>query len=57
MNQLPPKFRKIYACETPGCATNCAWAFSCHNARMGNPSYFWPAIALLLFAVVAAALI
>jgi hypothetical protein len=44
--------RKINPCETPGCAGNCAYAWSCHNTRLGKVGFFWPGIVLV--AVVAA---
>lgn len=39
--------RKLNPCETPGCAGNCAYAWSCHNTRLGKIGFFWPGIALL----------
>ena len=39
--------RRINPCETPGCGTNCAYAWSCHNTRLGKIGYFWPGIALM----------
>ncbi|NQU61105.1 MAG: hypothetical protein HQ512_08240 [Rhodospirillales bacterium] len=41
-------------CETPGCSENCAYAYSCHEERMGRmPAVFWPAIGLGIIAVIA----
>jgi len=41
-------------CETPGCSENCAYAYSCHEDRMGRtPAVFWPAIGLGIIAVIA----
>lgn len=40
--------RRINPCETPGCSGNCAYAWSCHNERLGTGGYFWPGIALTL---------
>lgn len=40
--------RRINPCETPGCYTNCAYAWSCHNERLGTGGFFWPGIALTL---------
>ena len=39
--------RRINPCETPGCSTNCAYAWSCHNTRLGKIGFFWPGIALM----------
>ncbi len=39
--------RKINPCETPGCAGNCAYAWSCHNTRLGKVGFFWPGIVVL----------
>jgi hypothetical protein len=47
--------RKLMACETPGCSTNCTYAYSCHDVRMGKADViFWPLLALVVFGVVAA---
>jgi hypothetical protein len=41
-------------CHTPGCSTNCAYAYSCHEHRMGRHDIvFWPAVGLGLFLLVA----
>ena len=47
------KKRNLSPCETPGCSENCAYAYSCHEHRMGRSSVFWPGVALILFVVVA----
>lgn len=39
--------RRLNPCETPGCSSNCAYAWSCHNTRLGKIGYFWPGIALM----------
>ena len=39
--------RRINPCETPGCSGNCAYAWSCHNTRLGKVGFFWPGIALM----------
>ncbi|OHC80775.1 MAG: hypothetical protein A3G73_04590 [Rhodospirillales bacterium RIFCSPLOWO2_12_FULL_67_15] len=39
--------RRINPCETPGCSTNCTYAWSCHNTRLGKVGFFWPGIALM----------
>lgn len=46
-----PKVRRLRLnpCETPGCSGNCAYAWSCHNQRMGMPTVFWAGIGLGLF--------
>ena len=39
--------QRLFPCETPGCSGNCAYAWSCHNARvLGRGGYFWPGIVL-----------
>ena len=43
--------RKLFPCETPGCSTQCSYAFSCHNARVGKPAIFWAGAALVMFLV------
>lgn len=46
--------RNMKPCETPGCSENCAYAYSCHEDRMGRtPAVFWPAIGLGIIAVIA----
>lgn len=47
------KFTAKRPCHTPGCSGNCAYAYSCHNARVGRPTtMFWPLFGLaLLFTV------
>ena len=40
-------------CETPGCAERCAYAYSCHDERMGyGRRLAWPIAALAIFAVI-----
>jgi hypothetical protein len=49
--------KKLFPCETPGCSSSCAYAFSCHNERMGNPStFFWAGIGLIVFLAIGALL-
>lgn len=48
--------QKLYPCETPGCYSSCAYAFSCHNERMGNPTFFWAGIGLVVFLAIGALL-
>ena len=44
--------RRMLPCETPGCSENCAYAYSCHEQRMGrSPVAFWPIIGLGLIMV------
>ena len=39
--------REMKPCETPGCSENCAYAYSCHESRMGRtPAAFWPVVGL-----------
>lgn len=46
--------RNMKPCETPGCSENCAYAYSCHDYRMGRtPVAFWPAIGLGIIVVLA----
>lgn len=46
--------RNMKPCETPGCSESCAYAYSCHEERMGrSPIAFWPVIALGIFAIIA----
>ncbi len=36
-------------CATPGCSTNCSYAYSCHEQRVGRTKMApWPLIALAL---------
>lgn len=40
----------LISCETPGCSQMCAYAYSCHDRRMGRKdAIFWPAIGLAVF--------
>ncbi len=40
--------RNMAACETPDCSANCAYAYSCHESRMGRMSVvFWPGVGIL----------
>lgn len=40
-------------CETPGCSTNCAQAYSCHDRRMGRPHRLaWPLVALAILVLI-----
>lgn len=48
--------KKLFPCETPGCSSSCAYAFSCHNERMGNPTFFWAGIGLVVFLAIGALL-
>jgi hypothetical protein len=41
------KKRNLMPCETPGCSESCAYAYSCHEKRMGRQAIFWPGIALI----------
>ena len=46
--------RNFITCETPGCSENCAYAYSCHEDRMGRPAVaFWPVIGLAIVDVMA----
>jgi len=46
--------RKLKACETPGCSTNCTYAYSCHDERMGRVNViFWPLVSLAVLGIVA----
>lgn len=48
------QMRQLKSCETPNCSTNCTYAYSCHEERMGNSNViFWPLLALVLFGIVA----
>ena len=44
--------RRLNPCETPGCSSNCAYAWSCHNTRLGKVGFFWPGIMLMTALVV-----
>lgn len=47
--------RNPRSCETPGCSVGCAYAYSCHEERMGRrPAASWPGVGLLLLVIVAA---
>jgi hypothetical protein len=48
--------RRLNPCETPGCANNCTYAWSCHNTRMGKIGFFWQGIALVAIVAAVAAL-
>jgi len=45
--------RQLMPCETPGCSENCAYAYSCHEKRMGRAAIFWPGLALIVLLGVA----
>ena len=46
--------RAMKPCETPGCSASCAYAYSCHEERMGRvPAVFWPGVGLAIIAVLA----
>lgn len=46
--------RNMKPCETPGCSENCAYAYSCHEHRMGRaPAVFWPGVGLAILAALA----
>ena len=46
--------RNMSPCETPGCSENCAYAYSCHERRMGRTAAaFWPVIGLSLILAMA----
>lgn len=44
--------RELMPCETPGCSESCAYAYSCHEKRMGRTTIFWPGVALAAALVV-----
>jgi len=45
--------RNMKPCETPGCSESCAYAYSCHEERMGRtPTAFWPLIGLGIIVVI-----
>lgn len=46
------KIKRLNPCETPGCSGNCAYAWSCHNQRLGMPTIFWVGIGFGLFVLV-----
>ena len=48
------KKRNLLPCETPGCSGNCAYAYSCHEYRMGRSTVFWPGVALIMLVVLGA---
>lgn len=40
-------------CETPGCSERCAYAYSCHDLRMGRWRLFaWPVAGLVILLVI-----
>lgn len=43
--------KKVFACQTPGCSAACAYAWNCHNRRVGEFSVNWAAIGLGLLLV------
>ena len=47
------KKRNLKPCETPGCSENCAYAYGCHEYRMGRSTVtdFWPRAALTIFVI------
>jgi len=46
--------RNLKPCETPGCSESCAYAYSCHEYRMGRAGIFWPGIGLVALIAIAA---
>lgn len=49
--------KRLLGCETPGCSTSCAYAWSCHNERMGNPpTFIWAGVGLVVFLAISALL-
>lgn len=44
--------KKQFACQTPGCSAGCAYAWNCHNRRVGAFSMNWAAIGLGVLLVV-----
>jgi len=45
------KKRNFMPCETAGCHENCAYAYSCHEIRMGRSAVFWPGAGLIMLVV------
>ena len=52
--EAPQRFKgPSSACETPGCRTSCAYAYSCYERGMGRARVLaWPLVALALIFVV-----
>ncbi|MGI9331743.1 MAG: hypothetical protein ACR2RL_01175 [Gammaproteobacteria bacterium] len=41
----------LMPCETPGCSAGCAYAYSCHERRLGRKDAIsWPGVGLIVFA-------
>jgi hypothetical protein len=43
--------RSLKPCEGPECSVNCAYAYSCHEDRMGRKAIFWPGLAVIMLVV------
>lgn len=48
--------KRLFPCQTPGCAAACAAAWSCHNRRVGRTSFYWGPIGLAILIAVGLAI-
>jgi hypothetical protein len=52
--EIPQRFKgPTSPCETPGCRTNCAYAYSCYERGMGRTRVLaWPLVGLAIVLVI-----